>query len=81
MDVTALVLSRIQFRSAIAFHIIFSSLTIGLAAWLTVLEALHLWTGRLVYRLVFEFCLKIVGVEFGFGVISPITTITLRWPR
>jgi cytochrome d ubiquinol oxidase subunit I len=50
MDVTALVLSRIQFGSAIAFHIIFSSLTIGLAAWLTVLEALHLWTGRLVYR-------------------------------
>jgi hypothetical protein len=28
------------------FHIIFPSFTIGLAAWLTVLEALHLRTGR-----------------------------------
>ena len=42
MDITALLLSRIQFAFTITFHIIFPSFTIGLAAWLTVLEALHL---------------------------------------
>src|SRR6201984_411175 len=72
MDLTALLLSRIQFGSTVAFHIIFPSFTIGLAAWLTVLEALHLRTGRPVYRVVFEFWLKIFGVAFGLGVVSGI---------
>ena len=72
MDVTALLLSRIQFGSTIAFHIIFPSFSIGLAAWLTVLDALHLWTGRPVYRLIFEFWLKIFGMAFGLGVVSGI---------
>src|SRR6266404_2894335 len=72
MDLTALLLSRIQFGSTVAFHIIFPSFTIGLAAWLTVLEALRLWTGRPVYRLIFEFWLKIFGVAFGLGVVSGI---------
>src|SRR5437660_545443 len=72
MDLTALLLSRIQFGSTVAFHIIFPSFTIGLAAWLTVLEAMHQWTGRPVYRLVFEFWLKIFGVAFGLGVVSGI---------
>jgi len=72
MDLTALLLSRIQFGSTIAFHIIFPSFSIGLAAWLTVLEALHLWTGRPVYRAVFEFWLKIFGIAFGLGVVSGI---------
>ena len=46
MDLTALLLSRIQFAFTITFHIIFPSFTIGLAAWLTVLEALFLATAR-----------------------------------
>jgi len=46
MDMTALLLSRVQFRLHYQFHIIFPSFTIGLAAWLTVLETLHLRTGR-----------------------------------
>jgi cytochrome d ubiquinol oxidase subunit I len=72
MDLMALLLSRLQFAFTISFHIIFPSFSIGLAAWLTVLEALHLWTGRPAYRLVFEFWLKIFGVAFGFGVVSGI---------
>jgi cytochrome bd ubiquinol oxidase subunit I len=72
MDLTALLLSRIQFASTVSFHIIFPSFSIGLAAWLTVLEALHLATGRPAYRLVFEFWLKIFGVAFGLGVVSGI---------
>src|ERR1700704_822251 len=72
MDLTALLLSRIQFGSTIAFHIIFPSFSIGLAAWLSVLEALHLWTGRPTYQLIFEFWLKIFGIAFGLGVVSGI---------
>src|ERR1700749_1029225 len=70
MDMTALLLSRLQFAFTITFHIIFPSFTIGLAAWLTVLEALRLATGRPVYRVIFEFWLKIFGVAFGLGVVS-----------
>src|SRR5438128_12207436 len=69
MELTALLLSRLQFAFTVSFHIIFPSFTIGLAAWLTVLDALHLWTGRPAYRLVFEFWLKIFGVAFGLGVV------------
>src|ERR1700748_1574173 len=70
MDVTALLLSRLQFAFTVSFHIIFPSFTIGLAAWLTVLEGLYLATGRTAYRTVFEFWLKIFGVAFGLGVVS-----------
>jgi cytochrome d ubiquinol oxidase subunit I len=72
MNHAALLLSRLQFAFTVSFHIIFPSFTIGLAAWLTVLEGLHLGTGRPVYRLVFEFWLKIFGIAFGLGVVSGI---------
>jgi cytochrome d ubiquinol oxidase subunit I len=72
MDATALLLSRLQFAFTISFHIVFPSFTIGLAAWLTILEALRLATGRAAYRVVFEFWLKIFGVAFGMGVVSGI---------
>jgi cytochrome d ubiquinol oxidase subunit I len=72
MHTTALLLSRIQFAFTITFHIIFPSFTIGLAAWLTVLEALRLATGRPVYRVIFDFWLTIFGVAFGLGVVSGI---------
>jgi cytochrome d ubiquinol oxidase subunit I len=72
MDATALLLSRAQFAFTVSFHIIFPAFTIGLAAWLTVLEALHLVSRRPAYRVVFEFWLKIFGVAFGLGVVSGI---------
>jgi len=72
MDLTALLLSRLQFAFTISFHIIFPSFSIGVAAWLTVLEALYLATGRPAYRHVFEFWLKIFGVIFGLGVVTGI---------
>jgi len=72
MDAMALLLSRLQFAFTISFHIIFPSFTIGLAAWLTVLEALRLKTGRPAYRVLFDFWLKIFGVAFGLGVVSGI---------
>src|ERR1700687_1756474 len=72
MDAIALLLSRLQFAFTISFHIIFPAFTIGLAAWLTLLEALYLTTGHPTYRVVFEFWLKIFAVAFGFGVVSGI---------
>ena len=70
MALTPLLLSRLQFAFTVSFHIIFPSFTIGLAAWLTVLEALYLATGRPAYLGLFEFWLKIFGIAFGLGVVS-----------
>src|SRR6201988_512759 len=72
MELTALLLSRLPWAFTISFHIIFPAFTIGLAAWLLVLEGLHTATGRPAYRLVFEFWLKIFGAAFGLGVVSGI---------
>src|SRR6202034_4429362 len=81
---TALLLSRLQFAFTVSFHIIFPSFTIGLAAWLTVLEAFYLITGKPVYRRLFEFWLKIFGVTFGLGVVSGIVLafeFGMNWSR
>ena len=81
---TALLLSRVQFAFTVSFHIIFPSFTIGVAAWLTVLEAFHLISGKPVYRRLFEFWLKIFGVTFGLGVVSGIVLafeFGMNWSR
>ncbi|MGL4962697.1 MAG: cytochrome ubiquinol oxidase subunit I [Inquilinus sp.] len=72
MDLTALLLSRLQFAFTVSLHIIFPAFTVGLAAWLAVLEALSLATGRPVYRRLFDYWLGIFGVAFGMGVVSGI---------
>ena len=66
----ALLLARIQFGFTISFHIVFPSLTIGLASYLAVLEGLWLRTGRQVYLDLYHFWLKIFAVAFGMGVVS-----------
>ena len=70
MGSAATFISRLQFAFTISYHIIFPSLSIGLATWLTVLEALRLKTGQQVYRTLFEFWLKIFAVVFGMGVVT-----------
>ena len=72
MDITALLLSRLQFAFTISFHIIFPSFTIGVAAWLTFLEGLYQATGRPTYRVVFELWLRVFAVAFGIGVVTGI---------
>lgn len=64
------ILSRIQFGFTISFHIIFPSLTIGLASWLAVLEGLWLKTGNLYYKDLYQQWVKIFAVTFGMGVVS-----------
>ena len=69
-DVDALLLARIQFGFTISFHIVFPGLTIGLASYLAVLEALWLRTGRQVYIDLYHFWSKVFAVAFGTGVVS-----------
>jgi cytochrome d ubiquinol oxidase subunit I len=67
---TALELARIQFGFTISFHIIFPAITIGLASYLTVLEACWLKTKQPVYKDLYHFWSKIFAVNFGMGVVS-----------
>jgi cytochrome d ubiquinol oxidase subunit I len=66
----ALDLARAQFGFTIAFHIIFPALTIGLASYLAVLEALWLLRTDTVYRDLYHFWSKIFAVTFAMGVVS-----------
>lgn len=72
MELDALILSRLQFAFVIAFHIIFPSFTIGLAAFLAVCEALWLRTKRDVFLKLYLHWVKIFAVAFAMGVVSGI---------
>jgi len=69
---TAEMLARLQFAFTISFHIVFPAFSIGLASFLAFLNALWLWTGRAVYRQVFDYWKIIFAVAFGMGVVSGI---------
>src|SRR5260370_21972314 len=66
------VLARAQFAFTISFHFIFPAFSIGLASYLTVLEALWLKTGEPLYLDLFKYWVKIFAVVFGMGVVSGI---------
>jgi cytochrome d ubiquinol oxidase subunit I len=68
----AVALARAQFAFTMTFHIVFPALSIGLASYLAVLEALWLWTRRDVLINLFNYWLKIFAVGFGMGVVSGI---------
>src|SRR5215472_7397658 len=72
MGLDPLLLSRLQFAFVITFHIIFPAFTIGLAAWLAVLEAVRLKTGSALYSRVFDFWLRVFSLSFGMGVVTGI---------
>jgi cytochrome bd ubiquinol oxidase subunit I len=63
-------LARLQFAFTVGFHIIFPAFSIGLAAYLMVLEGLWLRTSRQVYMDVYQYWLKIFAVVFGIGVVT-----------
>jgi cytochrome d ubiquinol oxidase subunit I len=70
MEITALLLSRIQFAFTVSFHIIFPAISIGLASFLAVLEGLWLWTKQPVFKQLYHFWVKIFSLSFGLGVVS-----------
>ncbi|WP_449439884.1 cytochrome d ubiquinol oxidase subunit II [Pseudomonas migulae] len=54
---SALMAARMQFALTISFHIVLAALTIGLANFLMVLEALWLWRGQQRYLDVYRYWL------------------------
>lgn len=69
-ELDALLLSRIQFAFTIGYHIIFPSLSIGLAQYLVFLEWKELRTGNPSYRQRYDFWARIFALSFGMGVVS-----------
>lgn len=72
LDVSPVLLSRIQFGFVMSFHIIFPAFTIGLASWLAFLAGMYLKTKRTLWRELYLFWLKIFAISFGLGVVSGI---------
>ena len=68
--IDAELLARIQFGFTIAFHIIFPAISIGLAAFLAVLEGLWLYTRKKAFLNLYRYWLKPFALVFGMGVIS-----------
>ncbi len=70
MDVE--VLSRIQFAFTIAFHYIYSPLSIGLGLLLVIFESIYIKTGNKDYEILAKFWTKIFALTFGIGVATGI---------
>ncbi|MFT8897022.1 MAG: cytochrome ubiquinol oxidase subunit I [Acetobacter sp.] len=66
----AFLLARFQFAFTVGVHIIFPAFSIGLAAYLAVLEGLWLATGRQVFLDLYRYWIKAFSVVFGMGVVS-----------
>jgi cytochrome d ubiquinol oxidase subunit I len=65
-------LARIQFAFTVSFHIIFPTMSIGLASFLAVTEALWLKTKESIYLEIYKFWLSIFAMGFGIGVVTGI---------
>ncbi|MFP4208830.1 MAG: cytochrome ubiquinol oxidase subunit I [Wenzhouxiangella sp.] len=72
MDLDPILISRIQFAFVVSFHAIFPVFTIGLAAYVAVLEGLYYRTDNPVYLRLSKFWTKVFAVVFGMGVVSGI---------
>lgn len=70
--IDTILLSRAQFGFTIGFHIIFPTLNLGLALFLTVMEAIWLKTRNTAYLKICQFWTKIFALTFGMGVVSGI---------
>ena len=66
----ALFLSRVQFAVTTMFHILFPTLTIGLAFYLVVVEFLWLRSKEEIYYRMYRFWVKVFAINFGVGVVS-----------
>ncbi|NQZ07985.1 MAG: cytochrome ubiquinol oxidase subunit I [Algicola sp.] len=64
------ILSRLQFAFTLSYHIIFPTLTIGLACYIATMEGLWLKTANQKYAQQVNFWLKPFAVTFGMGVVT-----------
>ena len=84
MDIDVTLVARIQFAFTIAFHIIFPSFTIGLAAFIATLLVRWRLTGEDHIHRLARFWTKIFAVSFAMGVVSGIVLsyeIGANWSR
>src|SRR5271169_1481846 len=65
-------LARVQFGFTVSFHIIFPTISIGLATFLAIMEGLWLKTKDLIYLQIYRFWLRIFALAFGVGVVTGI---------
>jgi cytochrome d ubiquinol oxidase subunit I len=70
MKLDAAILARTQFAFTVTFHIIFPTISIGLASFLAVMEGLWLKTKQEVYLQIYRFWLNIFAMAFGVGVVT-----------
>src|SRR5690554_5234429 len=72
MDLDPVLLSRLQFAFVVSFHAIFPVFTIGLASYITVLQALFFKTGNPAWDRLALLWTKVFAVVFSMGVVSGI---------
>src|ERR1700721_243550 len=84
MDFDPVFLSRVQFAWVIGWPILLPAFTVGMAAFIAVLEGFHFFTGRDVYLRVSMFWIKGFSIAFGMGVVTGIVMrfqIGTNWSR
>src|SRR5260370_18025950 len=67
---TSELLARIQFAFTVSFHIIFPTMSIGLATFLAIVEGLWVKTGDPLYQQIYRFWLGIFAMGFGVGAVT-----------
>jgi cytochrome bd ubiquinol oxidase subunit I len=72
MNLDPALLARIQFGFTVSFHIIFPTISIGLAMFLAITEGLWLKTKDPLYLQIYRFWLGIFAMAFGVGVVTGI---------
>jgi cytochrome d ubiquinol oxidase subunit I len=84
MSLDPVLFSRLQFAWVIGWHILLPAFTVGMGAFIAVLEGLHLATGRAIYLRVSMFWIKIFSIAFGMGVVTGVIMpfqIGTNWSR
>ena len=72
MSLNPAALARVQFAFTVSFHIIFPTMSIGLAMFLAVIEGLWLRTKNALYLQIYRFWLSVFAMGFGVGVVTGI---------
>ena len=83
MELDLLLLSRLQFAANISFHILFPTITIGLAWILLYFRARATISGDVAWEYAYQFWVKIFALTFALGVVSGITMsfqFGTNWP-
>src|SRR6201986_2261815 len=84
MNFDPVFLSRLQFAWVVGWHILLPAFTVGMAAFIAVLEGVHFATGRQIYLRVSMFWIKIFSIAFGMGVVPGVIMpfkIGTNWSR